>query len=224
MGKLKEVKFSVYHHDCHGSISTEKFPGITLTQLSPVVQLSKPGTEVTYQILWGIEAGSKSELDEYLKFLKGMKHTKKIEIVQRTDSSAMIFYMTRAKSSMYDKIVHSRGILINPVTTEKGLENLSVLTPTSKDMESLMKEVGDVGQFKVASIRDYKPENPEVTKKQKETIAAALRMGYYEWPRKVTLDEMAKAIGIKRRALQERLRRAERKLLPQLLKKYVGDE
>ena len=49
--------------------------------------------------------------------------------------------------------------------------------------------------------------------KQLEAINLSVEMGYYEIPRKLTLEQMGEKLGIKRVAMQERLRRAENKIL-----------
>jgi len=44
---------------------------------------------------------------------------------------------------------------------------------------------------------------------------------YYSWPRGATLEKLARAAKVSRRSIQERLRRAESKLLPFVLKDYL---
>lgn len=56
----------------------------------------------------------------------------------------------------------------------------------------------------------------ELTPVQRETVEAALELGYFEIPRGVSMEELAAELDITPNAVSERLRRAERKLLSSL--------
>lgn len=53
----------------------------------------------------------------------------------------------------------------------------------------------------------------DLTDKQRETVAAAFERGYFEIPRRVSLEELAEELDVTHQALSERLRRAEQALL-----------
>lgn len=57
---------------------------------------------------------------------------------------------------------------------------------------------------------------PKLTKKQKDAVTLAILHGYYNFPRKIDLEKLAKKVGISRVTFQEHLRKAEHKLLPSL--------
>ncbi len=46
----------------------------------------------------------------------------------------------------------------------------------------------------------------------------AHRKGYYEIPKKITLEEIGEELGIKRIACQERIRRAEQRIIDRYVK------
>lgn len=52
-----------------------------------------------------------------------------------------------------------------------------------------------------------------LTPKQREALRLAYEEGYYDLPRKTNLTDLSKRIGISRRSLSDRLRRAERQLV-----------
>lgn len=52
-----------------------------------------------------------------------------------------------------------------------------------------------------------------VSEKQFEALLTALEMGYFEIPRDATLDDLADALGISKRAASERLRRGQTNLV-----------
>ncbi|MCL6089244.1 MAG: helix-turn-helix domain-containing protein, partial [Candidatus Marsarchaeota archaeon] len=89
----------------------------------------------------------------------------------------------------------------------------------------LARELSSIGDVKIMRVGDYRHEAgaaPSLTNKQKEALSVALINGYYAWPRHVGLVQLADAAHISRRSMQERLRRAEAKLFPHTLKKYLG--
>lgn len=57
-----------------------------------------------------------------------------------------------------------------------------------------------------------------LTRKQTEALTIAWEMGFYELPRKVTMEEVADEVGIAPQSLSDRLRRAENTLIENTLR------
>ena len=75
--------------------------------------------------------------------------------------------------------------------------------------------------YKVLSLTDAKfsLNSPisRLTEKQQEAISLAFRLGYFDTPRKVSVDELAEKLGLASSTLAVHLRRAERRLLARAL-------
>ncbi len=65
---------------------------------------------------------------------------------------------------------------------------------------------------------------PKVTEKQKEALRLAIKSGYYSFPRKMYLEQLAKTMKVSRITFQEHLRKAESKLLPGIFGESFGEQ
>ena len=77
--------------------------------------------------------------------------------------------------------------------------------------------------FDITTIRDLEGEPAGrfgLSTKQYEVLAEAARMGYFEVPREVSLEELAESLGISHQAASERIRRATSGLIQDTL--FVG--
>ena len=62
---------------------------------------------------------------------------------------------------------------------------------------------------------------PKLSPKQKEALEMAVKEGYYNFPRKLDLEDLAKIAKVKRQTYMENLRKAENKLVPFLTENKV---
>ncbi len=83
--------------------------------------------------------------------------------------------------------------------------------PLEDDLEiiELMKQLRKEGL--TAMIRKMK--RMDLTKRQREILIKAIEEGYYEYPRKITLSELAKKLNMSKGALSDILKRIESKLI-----------
>lgn len=219
METLKAARIGIYHQDCIASISTEKFPGIELWQISPVVVLSQKKSGVKYDIIWRANAHSRGELEEYLDFLKTHKSTQKMDMLHSEKKSALFLQRISGPNSSYERVLKSGCMYIGNVPVREGLELHPVIATDPRSIEKLVSEMKEVGDTKLIRVGDYRApcERVNLTEKQLEALKIALDGGYYRWPRQATLCELAKTAKISRRSMQERIRRGEAKLIPKAI-------
>ena len=56
----------------------------------------------------------------------------------------------------------------------------------------------------------------QLTEKQREVLIAAYKLGYYDIPRRITSEELAKKLGLVDSTVVEHLRKAEHRLITQV--------
>ncbi|MBI4258727.1 MAG: helix-turn-helix domain-containing protein [Thaumarchaeota archaeon] len=113
--------------------------------------------------------------------------------------------------------IESRCFLIS----EKGSPNSTVewrvrgAGETLKDLMGRLEAEGVQPQIKELSNLNH--ERP-LTARQAQILETAMEKGYYEFPRRINLRELAKQVGVKPATLSELLRRAQKKALTQYLR------
>lgn len=221
--KIKAATVKLYHHGCPNSISSEKHPGITLEQVSPVIAFAHKPKSVAYKLLWNVQADSPSELNEYLKYLKGHAKTRQMRVIDKGKNSALIFHSANSPSSSYERILQTGVVYTGPCVTRAGYEIHPIVAIDPHGINKALNELSEIGDIKVANIGSFKGLRAElgITTKQAEALDIALKSDYYTWPRSSKLDDLAKVAGISRRSLQERLRRAESKLIPYAAREFL---
>ena len=222
--KLKAATIGFYHQGCQTSISTEKFPHISLEQVSPVVYFKRKADHLDYSLIWNVRAEKASELEEYLSYIKKRHDTKQLSVLEKSEKEALILLRFLSPGSSYEHVLESGVIPTSPVVGQQGFETYQIISPDPKGITKLARELSTIGDVKIMRVGDYHCEQstPNLTHKQKEALQVALINGYYAWPRHTGLEQLAQVAHISRRSMQERLRRAEAKLFPKTVQEYLN--
>ena len=170
----------------------------------------------------------KATLDEYVKLMKKSDQIIEFCITHKTPTR----YWNRSKHkldypSIHDSILESGSMTILPIFIENGVQYHNILSPTAKNFRKLLSFLKE--RFTDVNIRALSSKPTEtlqdfLTDKQYETLMLAHRKGYYEIPRKITLEEIGEELGVKRVACQERIRRAEQKIIGFYVKDSLFNE
>ncbi len=169
---------------------------------------------------FGITESSKGDeeaIQNYIKGLEASSSIKEVSILHRSQEA----YWTRVvhkmdRASIHETILDSGCMTRLPIIVEQGLQYHTVLAPSQDTLSELIRSLRT--RFPHVRIRRLKSQptasfGVALTEKQQEAFLLAFQSGYYEMPRKSRIDQLCMKLGIKRVAMQERLRRAERRII-----------
>ncbi|MDD5172389.1 MAG: helix-turn-helix domain-containing protein, partial [Candidatus ainarchaeum sp.] len=125
---------------------------------------------------------------------------------------------------------------LHPTWSDAEGDKVTLLAPNFKSLRNFITLVGEKGyDLKIKSKRYITPaDSPSLdtfrttgftklkfagellTDRQMEAFDLACRYGYYEEPKKTSIEELANKMGVSQSTFAELLRKAERKLLPVL--------
>ena len=97
---------------------------------------------------------------------------------------------------------------------------------TDKQIKSILEELKQHGPaYKILSLTDAKfsPNSPlnRLTEKQRKVLTTAYKLGYYSLPRKIDSEQLAKRLSIHKSALATHRRKAELRLITEVLKEHA---
>jgi predicted DNA binding protein len=88
-----------------------------------------------------------------------------------------------------------------------------------KHLEYLEKHAR--GRYKVVSLTDarFSPNSPiaRLTEKQRRVLITAYKLGYYDLPRRIGSEELARKLNLVKSTFVAHRRKAERRLLTEML-------
>ncbi len=144
-------------------------------------------------------------------------------LVEDTESRVLVMdCSTGRKPSVSLLVEQHNGILVPPIVCKEGWDHFRIFLPAGARLAALMRELEAFGPVEILSKRSTDTSVVEeqfllsaadllgnLTSKQSETLLLAIDQGYYDVPRRSTMQDIAKQVGRPRTTMEEQLRRAE---------------
>ncbi len=222
---MREVIFSIYHHDCWCPKVSSAFPENPLEMISLPILLKRTDQNGIYSVLWRFSGSDAADLEKMLCYTRDLKQTNQLRVLEKKDSAALVCLRVKSGGWVVDRILESNCHQIKPLVVSGGTEQWHVVTENVSDVKNLLSSLEEVGEVKVRRIGKYTPDKGihGLTSKQEHALSLAVEKGYYSWPRKVTLEELAQVAKTSRKVYQEHLRKAEGKLMPKFVETINGE-
>ncbi len=175
-----------------------------------------------------------------IEFIRNHRLVKSVEIIMLQPNSALLKVVSSYEAMTYKFINQSGVTMLESPVTRDGVDSEVLLASSHKAMDELLsrwKEQKDyyeiklkkkryvkeedakgLNLFKASGFFDLKAAKELLSEKQLEVFKLACDYGYYDMPKKITIEQMAERTGLSPSTLAEHLRKAETKLLPILWK------
>ncbi|MFP3203031.1 MAG: helix-turn-helix domain-containing protein [Sulfolobus sp.] len=161
------------------------------------------------------------------KFLKNIKYHRNIlDIIEYSEIKRNIYKVIlkgKYEGSIRKSLFESKAITLSTII-EDGIEKYNLLFLSNSDMEKLRKFLEDkpnvtVLKFKLVDL-NVMNSLQLLTPLEYEIMVRALNKGFFENPRKISLEELSEDFGISKATLNFHIRNAMKKILYLFLYQY----
>ena len=175
----------------------------------------------------GILEGEEESKRQFINELKKDKRIKEIDAKNDVLTVLINYSLKEINQADLETFYDPALIHIEPVlNSEDGREYWVIGSYEKEKLSKLIDSATRLHEGQLLSMVNVKLDNfslisltPKISEQQKKIILAAFKHGYYSYPRKIEIKELAKILGISYSTCQEHLRKAEIALLPNMLKK-----
>jgi len=158
-------------------------------------------------------AGESEQLKLFLSELRksnGVKYVYESEVTP----SRMLALVVMEKPVPCSASLDSPVICLQcPFSSRETPPTWKLLVRRSEDLREILRKLEKAGRRAMVKEISDVSQQEELTDRQKAILSIAVSMGYFDFPRKVSLTALSRAVGVKPSTLSEILRNAERKVL-----------
>lgn len=150
--------------------------------------------------------------DEIRDFFERSPQVSHIE--RLTDRSLLV---TKTSCGAYEAIDRNHGIMRRRNHISSTHRVYTVLLFRREDLKAVIEEFKSIGTATLGNLTEFRAPTSRLTQRQYEVVSLALERGYFDWPRKLTSEELATELEISHSTVLEHLRKAQSKLLSDAL-------
>lgn len=171
----------------------------------------KPAGPRTLQSLVEIDPGE-TEPNEILEGLQKNRFIHGVEAIVPPKGKILATLQVDNCHACHE-LANSECFLTDATATEGGGLEWRLLAPRRSSIEALVTTLKNRGiAVELLSIKTVKGSG-SLTDRQARVLSLAYELGYFEFPKKINLTDLAKKLGVSKAALSETLRTGEEKVL-----------
>lgn len=144
----------------------------------------------------------------------------------RTVEGNQVFYQHEGMDAFNAQVMNSEVIFVKPIIGKGGFEYWTIASWSKRNLHELEKKIAKMRGVKIWLLSLH--EQPvdvflpnvfeHLSKKQRSAVERAVSLGYYEFPRKISAEEIAKKEGVDESTFREHLRKAEAQIIKTALR------
>jgi len=231
-GGDKPVIFEVeINHDCWFCDVTERDKDASMVSSYSSIK----GDDIT-----NVTQITSPTLKKDLELIRKHPLVKKLSVLNRTPNEALLMITSSYKAMTYNILHKTNVTLLESPITRNGVDSEILLAPSHKAMDELLsrwkgqkgyhdvklkkkrymkpEDSATLDAFRTSGFFDLKSAKELLTGKQLDVFQLACDYGYYNTPKKISIEELAQRLDSSPSTIAEHLRKAESKLLPMLMK------
>ena len=159
-----------------------------------------------------------------------------VSLVRIGSKATQIIIKQKKGAATAPYLAKSGVVWLHPTWSEAGVDRVTMLAPSFRNLKAFIDMVSEKGYdlkikskryidtkeaitfetFRASGFTKLRTASELLTDRQMEVFDLACRLGYYEVPQRISMEELAQKLGISQSTCAELLRKAEKKLLPVL--------
>ena len=155
----------------------------------------------------------KGDVSELIEMIRKHPNVKDVDLSPSPDGCTIASISCENKCAACKSLMDSNCFLISASSAKNGFIKWRVLVGEGKSLTELMDKLKEHGCEVELKSSARITRKRILTERQDEIIRTAFENGYYNIPKKTTIEELAKIINISKSTLAEILQRAERKVI-----------
>ncbi len=170
--------------------------------------------------------GEPKNIKKYVKYIK--EHNKIVKIETLSNNSFVVLAKHKKDIKIYKAAYDPSLIYTTPAyLNEEGFEVHELICWDKRPLQDYIEvlkhgkttEYYETLKFVEKKLDDVYVMNllPKLSLKQEEAIKLAFKEGYYEYPKRTSLSDLAKLAKVSKVTFRENLRKAESKIMPLLV-------
>jgi predicted DNA binding protein len=174
------------------------------------MKTAESNSDITHFVEITSDKASSEELRKYLKRCSDVTGND----VAAVGSNRLVGAVTSNHCQVCSMIIQSQtGYFIGPASTEDDCRITYKLFMNGEGIPNFLQSLHEKGiVYKIAEIAKMTPTRA-LTSKQERVLKSALELGYYDFPKRISTEELSKALGLAASTVSEILRRAEKRII-----------
>ena len=199
MIKMFKFSFKIKHKNCSETDLSIKFPKHHITVFD--IQSRNPKEK---QYLYNI-TGDGKDFDAIIKYLKKLKAYKLTKEIERKKDNLVLLVILNQKSYIQNIIQKYNAFFIDLHTVYNGYEYWHAGIFDRNLIEPMRNDLKKMGDLEIIYIGEVNFAHSLLSEQQKKVFSLAFENGYYEIPRKINIDKIAKALKLNHATVGEHL-------------------
>ncbi len=203
-----EAKFKLKHTGCW-TIGLADFKSEFCTHIT--VGLTKDFVQDITEVF----LANKSEAQKIKNYFARSKVISKWSVLEETDRRLIIqiFTDTSKIKSVVHVILKNNCFVSKKILLVDGSEVWTIAAPIKNALKHALDEIKELGELKILRLRTSTFDGINLSEQQEVVLKYASAHGYYSWPRKISAQELAIKLKLKKSTVLEHLRKAEIKVI-----------